>query len=199
MIPTDLNMILASQSPRRKELLSLTGHSFSTLSTAIDETFRQDESIEENLKRIATEKAEAICRLYPEKTRNALVISADTTVLFDNVALGKPSDFQEALDMLTMLQGNTHNVITGFSLFYSGHRHRECVTTNVEFLPMSREDMTGYITTQSPYDKAGGYGIQDPLMSCFIKRIEGCYYNVVGLPLSAVYSAIRQLLTTANA
>ncbi len=199
MIPSDITIILASQSPRRKELLELMQHPFSSLSTAIDETFHQEESIEENLKRIATEKADAICSLYPEKTANALLISADTTVLFDNTPLGKPSGYKDALGMLEMLQGKKHQVLTGFALRHNDRYHRQCVTTTVEFSPMSRQDITRYITSQRPYDKAGAYGIQDPIMSCFVKRIDGCYYNVVGLPLSAVYAAIRQMFTPATA
>ncbi|MBF0585385.1 septum formation protein Maf [Prosthecochloris sp. N3] len=195
MLPRN-KLVLASRSPRRKALLGMMQIPFETCSASTSETFSAEESLDQNLVRIATEKAEAARSMHPEQTAHAIVLGADTTVVLDGKPRGKPADFTEAHRMLTHLQGRSHEVITGFCLLHGLHHHAECVTTTVEFAPMNEEEITHYITTQQPYDKAGAYGIQDPLLSCFVKAVRGCYYNVVGLPLSAVYTALKQFSPT---
>lgn len=186
-----LNLVLASQSPRRRELLSLIGVPFTTVSADIDETFDSRLTPAENVVAISRRKAEAALENLPAPHASTVVLSADTTVVLDGTPLGKPDDFSHAFDMLSSLQGKKHEVLTGFAVL---HR-RECTAgygrTLVEFEPMSPEEITTYIDTMKPFDKAGAYGIQDPLLACFVRGIEGCYYNVVGLPVSKVCAALR--------
>lgn len=188
-----LNIVLASQSPRRRELLELMQIPFKTAPANIDETFDPDLAIEANIMNIAEKKARAAIPTAPACNENTVILGADTTVVCENTPLGKPSTYDEACEMLAMLQGSTHEVMTGFALLRGQLCCRECVTTRVEFLPMSDKEIRHYIETQKPFDKAGAYGIQDPFMSCFIHRIDGCYYNVVGLPLSRIYSVMRTM------
>ncbi|ANT65078.1 MULTISPECIES: Maf family protein [Prosthecochloris] len=187
------NLILASGSPRRKELLELTRIPFTTLQVPIDETFDPQSTVEENLLRIAEEKARAALQQHPDETREATILSADTAVVYLERPLGKPRDREHAIEMLNLLEGIQHQVMTAFAILGSdGRLVSDIAVTTVEFLPMSAENIEYYIDTMQPFDKAGAYGIQDPIMSCFVKKIEGCYYNVVGLPLSRVYATLQQ-------
>jgi septum formation protein len=186
-------LILASQSPRRKELLALTGIPFETTSVEIDETFDPALSVEENVMAISRQKAEAVLRTLPEADANAVVLGSDTTVLLDGAALGKPGDFGHAFEMLSALQGRRHEVLTGFCLLHDGNSVMNYARTTVEFGVITPGEITRYIETMKPFDKAGAYGIQDPLLACFVTRIDGCYYNVVGLPVSKVYAALKPL------
>jgi septum formation protein len=186
-------LILASQSPRRKELLALTGIPFETTSVEIDETFDPALTVEENVMEISKQKAEAVMHTLPEADANAVVLGSDTTVVLDGAALGKPGDFDHAFEMLSALQGRRHEVLTGFCLLHDGNAVINYARTTVEFAPMTPSEITRYIETMKPFDKAGAYGIQDPLLACFVTRIDGCYYNVVGLPVSKVYAALKPL------
>lgn len=190
---SNLNIVLASQSPRRRELLGLMQIPFTTVPADIDETFDPALSIADNIMGIAEKKARTAALKTTVSNDTTVILGADTTVVFGEMPLGKPSAHEEAYGMLETLQGSTHRVMTGFALLHGSSCHAECVTTLVEFSAMTDKEIRHYINTQKPFDKAGGYGIQDPFMSCFIQRIEGCYYNVVGLPLSRVYSAIHNL------
>ena len=190
---SNLNIVLASQSPRRRELLGLMQIPFTTVPADIDETFDSALSIADNIMSIAEKKARTAASETTLGNDTTAILGADTTVVFGEMPLGKPSGYEEAHGMLETLQGSTHKVMTGFALLHGSSCHAECVTTLVELSPMTDKEIRHYIDTQKPFDKAGGYGIQDPFMSCFIQRIEGCYYNVVGLPLSRVYSAIHNL------
>jgi septum formation protein len=185
-------LVLASQSPRRRKLLALTGIAFETFPVEIDETFKETLTPEENVMELSRRKAATVAGRL---NGSAIVLSADTTVLLDHVPLGKPHDFDHAFTMLANLQGRTHEVLTGFTLLCGGTCMTECVRTLVEFETMSGEEITVYLRTMEPYDKAGSYGIQDPLLSCFVRRIDGCYYNVVGLPLSRVYAGLKTFST----
>lgn len=189
-----LKLILASQSPRRRELLALTGYAFDTLSVDTDETFDHALSPEENVMNIALLKAEAVFSAYPEAAEGSIILGADTTVVADNAPLGKPDDFEHGLKMLRMLQGRSHEVFTGFAILKGRNRHVDFSRTLVEFEPMSDDEIVRYLSAVRPYDKAGSYGIQDPVLSCFVRRIEGCYYNVVGLPLSQVYAGLKRFM-----
>ncbi|NTW69353.1 MAG: septum formation protein Maf [Chlorobiaceae bacterium] len=187
-------LILASQSPRRKDILSLMQLPFETLPVDTEETLNPALSIEENVTSIALRKAEAASRLAETSEQRAIILAADTVVAKGNRIYGKPAGFDEAFEMLKTLQNRSHRVYTGFVLLSGAKSHTECVTTTVEFEPMSDKEITRYLISEKPYDKAGSYGIQDPLMACHIKRIEGCYYNVVGLPLSRVCKALKAFL-----
>ena len=188
---SEVHIILASQSPRRRELLKLMQIPFTTAPADIDETFDPGLSIPDNIMSIAAKKAHAAVLKNGTDKENAIVLGADTTVVFGEMPLGKPSARDEACGMLEMLQGSVHEVMTGFALLDGTTCHADCVTTRVAISPMTDREIQYYVDTVQPFDKAGGYGIQDPFMSCFIQRIEGCYYNVVGLPLSRIYSVMR--------
>ncbi len=187
-------LILASQSPRRQQILSLMKIPFETLSVETDELIDSSCSLEDNVTKIALAKAEATAALVKNQNRKTVILGADTLVTKGNQILGKPADFDEAFMMLKNLQNRSHRVYTGFVLLFGDNTYTECVSTTVEFEPMTDKEIQRYLLSVKPYDKAGAYGIQDPLMACFIKRIEGCYYNVVGLPLSRVYKALKPIL-----
>ncbi len=184
-------LILASQSPRRRDILSLMLFPFDTVAVVTNETLDPSQSIEENVTRIALEKAEAAKILLPDQGRNTIILAADTVVAKGNRIFGKPAGFEEALSMLKSLQNRSHRVYTGFVLLYGDKTHAECVSTTVEFEPMSDNEIKRYLLSEKPYDKAGAYGIQDPLIACHVRRIEGCYYNVVGLPISRVCKSLK--------
>lgn len=187
------NIVLASQSPRRRELLELMQIPFTTFPAHIDETFDPGLSIAENIMSIAEQKARAAARKLTKYTNSTVVLGADTIVAVGEMPLGKPSGYDEAYGMLETLQGTTHDVMTGFALLHGTACRTDYAITRVEFSPMTGEEIKHYINTQEPFDKAGAYGVQDPYISCFIQRIEGCYYNVVGLPLSRVYKVMHHL------
>jgi septum formation protein len=185
-------LILASQSPRRRDILAMTLLPFETIAVETNETLNPLLSIEENVTHIAWEKALAASTLLQgEKT---IILAADTVVTKGKNILGKPSGFDEGFSMLKSLQNRSHHVYTGFVLLSANKSHIECVSTTVELEPMSDSEIKRYLLSQKPYDKAGAYGIQDPLMACHVKRIEGCYYNVVGLPLASVWKALKAFL-----
>ncbi len=187
-------LILASQSPRRKDILSLMQIPFETLAVDTEEIIDPSLSLEDNITKIALAKAEAAAAVIAGDKRKAVILAADTVVAKGNQILGKPSGFDDAFNMLKSLQNRSHRVYTGFVLLFGEKTYTECVVTTVEFEPMSDSEIQRYLLSIKPYDKAGAYGIQDPLMACYIKRIEGCYYNVVGLPLSRVSKALKPLL-----
>lgn len=187
-------LILASQSPRRRDILSLTLLPFETMAVETPEVLDPSRSIEENVTRISLEKAEAALLLLPDKEQKSIILTADTVVAKGNRIYGKPAGFDEAFDMLKSLQNRSHRVYTGFVLLCCKKIYTECVTTTVEFEPMTDNEINRYLLSEKPYDKAGSYGIQDPLMACHIRRIEGCYHNVVGLPLSRVCKALKTFL-----
>lgn len=189
-----LNIVLASQSPRRRELLELMQIPFTAVPADIDETLNPSLPITRNLTDIAEKKVRAVSKKLAKSTTDTVLLGADTMVVFGNKPLGKPSGREDAYAMLEQLQGTCHKVMTGFALLHGTICHTDFVTTLVEFSPMTGVEINHYIDTQQPFDKAGAYGIQDPFISCFIRRIEGCYYNVVGLPLSRIYSVMRTMV-----
>jgi septum formation protein len=143
-----------------------------------------------NAKELALRKAEAVAADVTE----AIVIGADTIVVLDGAMLGKPADRNDAIRMLTMLSGRTHTVITGFALLDrpSGRHVEAAEETRVSFRLIPPEEIQTYVEGGSPMDKAGAYGIQDDYGAVFVNRIEGCFYNVVGLPLSRLYTTLRE-------
>jgi len=178
-------LVLASQSPRRSELLRNAGIPFSVQVAAVDETIRDGEDPEEYVQRVAEEKALAV-RAGP----GDVVLGADTVVVIDGQILGKPADPADAVRMLRLLQGRRHDVITGICVKRAQAVVREWAATKVWFAPMSNGEIQEYVASGEPMDKAGAYAIQG-LASKFVERIDGSYSNVVGLPIALVYKYIH--------
>lgn len=177
------NLLLASASPRRKELLTQIGISYESASMDINETVKQGELPKNYVLRLAKEKAQAGIALYPDK----VVLAADTTVVVDGVILGKPDSKEEAFNMLKHLSGTVHDVLTGVAIARQVNGklivNAECVMTKVTFSRLSDYQIEQYIKTKEPMGKAGAYGIQGKA-ALFVEYIEGSYSNVVGLPLA---------------
>lgn len=186
-----MKLILASASERRAEILRDAGLSFVVLSSAVDETPYQNESPHDLVERLASAKAElAAARAIGP----AIIIAADTVVSFDGHILGKPRSSDDARHMLEKLSGQTHSVVTGVALIRLPNFERRTFveSTLVHFAALSPEEITRYLATGEPHDKAGAYAIQGHA-GRFIPRIDGCYFNVVGLPLSRLYYALTDL------
>jgi len=181
-------LILASASPRRRELLTQIGLHFEVIPAHIDETPRAAEDPATYVQRLALEKAHALQKLYP----HAIILGADTTVVLDGVALNKPASRADAERMLRSLSGRTHQVQTGLALLSPTTRRTHLETTAVTFAPIAEADLEHYLNTPDPYDKAGAYGIQG-YAARWIPRIEGDYFNVMGLPLAATIHLLREL------
>jgi septum formation protein len=186
-----MKLILASSSPRRAEILRNAGLSFSVLSSAVDETPLPGEGPEALVLRLAKAKAELVAA---RAVGPAIVIGADTTVVCEGKFLNKPESHEEARAMLQLLSGRTHAVLTGVALIRlpDGERRAFTESTLVHFRRISEDELAAYLDTGEPYDKAGAYAIQG-MAGRFIPRIEGCYFNVVGLPLSRVVSELQSL------
>jgi MAF protein len=189
MLPRELSpqMVLASQSPRRTELLALTGLPFTQQSAQIDESHRAGETPTQHARRLAHEKAASAVQLNND---DCLVIAADTIVVQNDAILGKPANTENADRMLRDLQGGIHTVITAIAVTTtrSGIWHEECCSTQVRIRRLSRRDRQGYISSGDPMDKAGAYGIQNRQFRP-ATTIGGCFANVVGLPLCHVVRA----------
>jgi septum formation protein len=180
-------LILASRSPRRAELLKAAGISFEVLAADVDETPLPGEAPAAYVERLAIEKARAVLTLRPA----ARVLGADTTVTIDDEILGKPVDDADAARMLRKLSGRMHEVHTGVSLISAARVQSVVDTTRVWFDVMTDEDISWYVATGEPVDRAGAYAIQG-FASRFIPRIEGSYTNVVGLPVAMVSSILKK-------
>jgi septum formation protein len=174
-------LVLASQSPRRSEILRQAGIPFVVRVVSVDETPLQGEKPADYVVRLAELKALAV-----PAGPNETVLGADTTVVIDGDMLGKPADAADARRMLARLSGRQHQVITGICLKRGLEVVRDCAATKVWFAPMSTREIEEYVSSGEPMDKAGAYAIQG-LASKFIERIDGCYFNVVGLPVALVY------------
>ena len=179
-------MILASGSPRRKELLSYIADEFTIIPGDLEETAYG--APREQTLRLAKDKAMDIAKSHPD----AVVIGADTLVAIGGKVLGKPKDKEEAASMLRSLSGKTHEVYTGVAIICNGNVMTECAVTEVAFDVMSDEEIAAYIETGEPMDKAGAYGIQG-CCGKFIRGISGCYFNVMGLPQNTVYRMLKKL------
>lgn len=180
-------LILASSSPRRKELLENIQLSFEISSSDVDESFSEHLSPEEVVMELAERKAKVVAKDYP----TAYVLGADTIVVLDGTILGKPADNQEATFMLQKLSGNTHDVYTGVSIVTPQHSYRFFEKTTVTFWELTETEINMYVSSGEPLDKAGAYGIQQ-LGSFLVKEIQGDYFNVVGLPISRVVRELRK-------
>ena len=170
--------ILASQSPRRRELLSMLGLRFEIITADIDETMDPELSVEDAVAEVCRKKAEAVGLAHPGR----FIVAADTIVVVDEKKLGKPRSEEEAKQMLRSLSGRSHTVMTAFCLWKDGRADTHVEKTHVHFRELSDEEIAAYVATGSPMDKAGAYGIQDQA-GIFVQALEGDYYNVMGLPL----------------
>jgi septum formation protein len=186
-------LVLASASPRRRELLSQAGFSFEVRPAHIPEDLREGEDPIAYVTRLAREKAEAVFRELTNggSADGALVVlGADTTVTLDNHILGKPEDAADAARMLRVLSGRSHHVITGVAVVTSNGAEVAAEMTAVRFLTLTDAEIAAYVATGEPMDKAGAYAIQG-LAARWIPRVEGCYFNVVGLPLALVSTLLE--------
>lgn len=184
--------VLASASPRRKELLSQIGIKFRTCVSKKEEAVLRDRPIE-IVKDLSYTKARDV---FERGNRDAIVIGADTIVVFEDKILGKPKNEAEAYEMINMLQGEVHTVYTGVSVIWRDEENTRVSSfyaeTDVELYYMSEEEIRAYIATKEPYDKAGGYAIQG-YFARYVKRIKGDYNNVVGLPIGKLYQILNSL------
>ncbi|GBE06342.1 MAG TPA: septum formation inhibitor Maf [Nitrospirae bacterium] len=182
-------IILASRSPRRKEILKITGLNF----TVCDGGYKEDLSLPLSPRALARylslKKAEAVAHKY----RNAIIIAADTFIVFKNRLLGKPHTDREARKMLMMLNGKAHSVITGFTIMDTASNKilSRSVSTKVYFRKLDREEISAYIRSKEPLDKAGAYAIQG-IGAILIEKIEGDFFNVMGLPLCALTEGLKK-------
>lgn len=178
-------IVLASASPRRAEILRQAGIGFTVRTNPIAELHQPGETAAEYVRRLAREKAMAA-----QAQPGEVILAADTTVHLRGKILEKPTSVDDALAMLTLLSGQTHEVLTGICLRRGSEVLVDCESTRVRFLEIGPQDRAAYAESGEPMDKAGAYAIQG-LASRFIDRIEGCYFNVVGLPISLVWRHLR--------
>lgn len=188
MLTLSLPFILASSSPRRHELLQFLQIPFSICSVDTDEVSHEKRP-ETLVQDVARQKALMSAKQHQQP---GLYLGADTLVILQDAILGKPSSPQEAYDMIHSIQNQTHRVLTGLCLFNSETKETildyDC--THVHIVPMSNDEIQGYVAMGESFDKAGAYAIQGAF-ACYIDRIEGCYYNVMGLPLAKLYSILK--------
>ena len=191
MIKSRTQIYLASKSPRRRKLLKQLGIRFKSFSVNTVENVFDGEHPVNCVKRLALEKMNRA----KKKVRNGIIITADTIVVLDKKVIGKPKNHKDAIKILLMLSGRVHTVYTGFCVL--NQKKNKLITdfekTKVEFRLLSKDEIIDYVDGGSPMDKAGAYGIQDDFGAVFVKQINGCYYNVVGLPLTKLYNALRKL------
>lgn len=180
--------ILASKSPRRKQLLELANINFEIITEDTNEDFPTDLSTEKVPEFIAYNKAKAVFEKHPTRT----IIASDTVVVLENKIIGKPKDKNDAIQILESLSGKLHKVITGVVIMNEKETIQFSDSTDVCFHTLSREQIEFYIDTYKPYDKAGAYAIQEWIGAIGIKSINGCFYNVMGLPISKLVNYLNQ-------
>lgn len=186
-----MDVILASASPRRKNLLSMLYPEFRVIPSDVREMVPKELSVEKCPEYLAQLKAETVS----QGREKSLVIGCDTSVIIDGTILNKPRDTNDARTMMNMLSGSVHKVVTGCCLCYLGKSYGFSVSTEVEFFELSEKEIEEYIATSEPYDKAGGYAIQGK-GAMFVKGIHGDYFNVVGLPVARLKRAIDEFLNS---
>ena len=192
MISNHHLIFLASKSPRRKKLLRQLNLKFKVIAVEINERRIGKESPVSMVKRLAILKLKSA----KELVKGGIIITADTIVVLNNEVIGKPDSKAEAKKILGKLSNNTHSVFTGFAVYNSENEKTiiDYERTQVTFRALSSKEIEKYIETGSPMDKAGAYGIQDDFGAVFVKKINGDYYNVVGLPLASLYSALKRII-----
>ncbi len=184
-----MKLILGSKSPRRQELLKEMGYSFEIRTKDTDESFSSDLSPDEVVKFISEKKAQA---LINELGKDELLLTSDTIVCVDDKILGKPVDRDEAIEMLELLSGRKHKVLTGVTIATKNFIHSEVCNTDVTVKQLSKAEIIHYVDTCKPFDKAGSYGIQEWFGAAAIEGIVGSYNNVVGLPTHLVYDLLKR-------
>ena len=183
-----MKIILASKSPRRKDLLNKTGLKFEIVDSKLDESLIPTTEPKKYCQKLAMLKAELVLKKYPQD----LILAADTIVCINNKILEKPIDKNDAFNMLTLLSGCTHKVYTGVSILSKKINLNFTEKTEVTFFDLSESEIKSYIKNNPPYDKSGSYGIQDESLF-FVKKIKGSYENVIGLPISKIYRLLLEL------
>ncbi len=181
-------LILASKSPRRKELLSLITTDFEIIPAEGEENADPTLSPEKFVEALAVAKAQEIAALHPDD----IVIGSDTVVAINGEILGKPKDKEDAFRMLSLISGTRHSVFTGAAVIKNGKIHSFTEETKVKFFPLDEFEIERYIATGEPFDKAGAYGIQD-LGALLVEGIEGDYYNVMGLPVGRLFRLMKEI------
>ncbi len=182
-------VILASQSPRRRELLHLAEIDFEVMVADTDESFPADISFEDTAVHIAKNKALAVSA---KSKTDLIIIAADTIVICNGKIIGKPTSRNDAVEIITSLAGNTHKVVTGVYIMQNEKEIYFADTTEVTFHPLSQAQINYYVEKYQPFDKAGAYAIQEWIGAVGIKNINGDFYNVMGLPISRVVAALHQ-------
>jgi len=180
-------LVLASGSPRRAEILNSVGWTFTKDVPDIDESEREGELPEDYVQRLAEEKAQAVSHLHPD----SIILAADTTVVIDEQIIGKPVDLEDARRMLSMLSGRWHDVLTGVAINKNGNIAIGMERTGVKFAEMNEAEIEYLAKMSDPLDKAGAYAVQAQA-ALFIEQIRGDYWNVVGLPISLVYRLLKK-------
>jgi len=181
-------IILASKSPRRQELLKNIGLEFEVRTKDVEETYPEQLKNQEVAVFLADKKASGF---ESDLKKNEIIITSDTIVCIEGVVLNKPKDFDEALTMLTFLTGKMHVVHTGVCILSTEKKELFYSSTNVYFKNLTKDELKYYINTCKPYDKAGSYGVQEWMGYAGIEKIEGCFFNVMGLPLSLLYEKLK--------
>jgi septum formation protein len=191
MIHFNIPLYLASQSPRRKKLLEQINLKFDCFSVDLDENIILGENPVDAVKRLAKKKS-----IAAGKIKEGIIITADTIVVIENQIIGKPQNRNEAFKLLKILSGKYHKVYTGFTIqnTFTGKIVTDYEMTEVKFRELYDQEIWDYIDTGSPMDKAGAYGIQDDFGAVFVEKINGCYYNVVGLPLAKIYKTLMEFV-----
>jgi nucleoside triphosphate pyrophosphatase len=189
-----MKLILASSSPRRAEVLRQTGIAFKVCATQVEETHRPGEAAQAMVARLAEAKARTVASKASHSERGCIVIGADTAVELDGEIFGKPRNVAHASEMLAALSGRTHQVLSGIFLLRlpDGATRSAVERTSVTLAPLERAEIEAYVATGEPLDKAGAYAIQGRA-GRYIPRIEGCYFNVVGLPLARLCELLHEL------
>ncbi len=183
------NIVLASKSPRRQELLKGIGIDFSIITKDVDESYSSNMSVYDVAPYLSIKKAKAFEET--ELPDNYMVITADTVVIVNDKILGKPKDADEAREMLTMISGKKHSVITGVTVRTNDKIKTFSVVSKVSFEHLDRDEVEYYVNTFKPYDKAGAYGIQEWIGYIGVNYVEGSYFNVMGLPTQKLYKMLK--------
>ena len=192
MIKTDLQIYLASSSPRRRKLLKQLGFPFKSFSVDLNEKINDGEHPANSVKRLSLEKM----NIAKTKVKSGIIITADTIVVLNKKIIGKPVNQKQAINYLKSLSGVKHIVYTGFAIanLRSDKLIVDYEKTEVKFRVLDETEIIDYVHSGSPMDKAGAYGIQDDFGAVFVERINGCYYNVVGLPLAKLYHTLKKII-----
>ncbi len=186
------DLILGSQSPRRKALMEETGLPFRVMTLPVEETFSKEQSPADVAIYLSRQKAQPFKKILQP---HSIVVTADTIVVKDHQILNKASDSRQAFEMLKLLNATHHQVITGVCITSLKHQQWFAETTIVHFAQLTNNEIQYYIDHYQPFDKAGAYGIQEWIGSIAVEKIEGSYHNVVGLPIARLYKSLKNFLT----